>query len=47
MTRLYLLALREPVLHRCVVDIEAEVARPEDGDAAVRTPRRRCRQAGG
>jgi len=33
MTRLYLLARREPVLQRCVVDVEAEVARSEDGDA--------------
>jgi len=39
MTQLYLLARREPVVHRRVVDVEAEVAGSEDGDAALCTPR--------
>ena len=43
MTRLYLLAGGKPVLHRCVVDVEAEVAGSEEGEAAVCAPRGRGR----
>ena len=39
MTRLYLLAGGKPVVHRRVVDVEAEVAGSEDGDAALCAPR--------
>src|SRR5665647_3928887 len=43
MTRLYLLAGGKPVHHRCVVDVEAELAGTKDGNAAFSPPRRRGR----